>query len=290
MTKVARLRSKRTGTEPRPQADRVPSANRATRSVVGDLVNFRGLVYAPVNESGVVFLFGKVAADLNMYVEEIKTGFPDCIARRFTGKGWERVAVEFEYCSSHFRQHGHDHRQCDIIVCWEHDWPTCPIEVIELRERIKELENTEIARPGDLPVGPQGDIKDWAKRHGIRQSVIALFDSLWDNLHKKDNSVFYKVGDKLVSFYSPERAFLFVCPRKSKLRFNVFTAGSRLGAVKQYEFERGAEKWGGLAISTGADLAAALPWVGESLNRIRSAIKRNEPTGWYARLDESTDD
>lgn len=61
------------------------------QSLVGDLINFRGLVYSPLNENGVVFLFGKVAEDLNMYVEEIKPGFPDCIARRFTGKGWERL-------------------------------------------------------------------------------------------------------------------------------------------------------------------------------------------------------
>ncbi len=27
------------------------------KSVVGDLINFRGLVYAPMNENGVVFLF-----------------------------------------------------------------------------------------------------------------------------------------------------------------------------------------------------------------------------------------
>ena len=97
-------------------------ASALTSSFVGDLVNFRGLVYAPINETGVVLLFGKVAADLNMYVEEIKTGFPDCIARRFTGKGWERLAVEFEFRSSHFKLHGHPTDGCDMIVCWEHDW------------------------------------------------------------------------------------------------------------------------------------------------------------------------
>ena len=57
-------------------------------SIVGDNINFRGLIYAPVNENGVIFLFGKVAGDLNMYIEEIKPGFPDCVARRFVGKGW----------------------------------------------------------------------------------------------------------------------------------------------------------------------------------------------------------
>ena len=57
------------------------------QSVVGDLTNFRGLVHSPINEQGVVLLFGKIAQDLNMYAEEIKTGFPDCIGRRFNGKG-----------------------------------------------------------------------------------------------------------------------------------------------------------------------------------------------------------
>ena len=40
-----------------------------SESVVGDLINFRGLVYSPLNENGVIFLFGKVMEDLNMYVE-----------------------------------------------------------------------------------------------------------------------------------------------------------------------------------------------------------------------------
>jgi len=41
------------------------------KDLVGDLINFRGIVYAPLNEQGVVFLFGKVIEDLNMYIELI---------------------------------------------------------------------------------------------------------------------------------------------------------------------------------------------------------------------------
>jgi len=55
------------------------------KTVVGNLINFRGLVYAPINEQGVVFLFGKVAHEFGMYVELIRTGYPDCIAKRFIG-------------------------------------------------------------------------------------------------------------------------------------------------------------------------------------------------------------
>lgn len=44
-------------------------------SVVGEVINFRGLVYAPINEQGVIFLFSKVSKDLNIEIEEIKTVF-----------------------------------------------------------------------------------------------------------------------------------------------------------------------------------------------------------------------
>jgi hypothetical protein len=27
----------------------------------------------------------------------------------------------------------------DLIVCWRHDWPECPVEVIELRALIEQL-------------------------------------------------------------------------------------------------------------------------------------------------------
>ncbi len=41
-------------------------------SIVGELINFRGLVYSLINEQGVVFLFGRLLEDLNMYIEEVE--------------------------------------------------------------------------------------------------------------------------------------------------------------------------------------------------------------------------
>jgi len=107
-------------------------------SVVGEVINFRGLVYAPINEQGVIFLFSKVSNDLNIGIEEIKTGFPDAIGRVKTARGYARRAIEFEYKSSHY---DHLPEKCDILICWEHDWAECPkeIEVISLKDVIKEL-------------------------------------------------------------------------------------------------------------------------------------------------------
>lgn len=89
------------------------------------------LEYAPVNELGVVFLFGSLARSLGFRVERIRPQFPDAIAVR----AGRRVRLEFEYRSASFRLHGHDRRGCDVLVCWEHNWPSCPetLEVIELR-------------------------------------------------------------------------------------------------------------------------------------------------------------
>ncbi|MCX5638656.1 MAG: hypothetical protein NTX52_13350 [Planctomycetota bacterium] len=257
---------------------------KSDKSLVGDLINFRGLVYSPLNENGVVFLFGKVAEDLNMYVEEIKPGFPDCIARRFTGKGWERIRVEFEYTSSNFKQHGHDPNDCDTIICWEHDWNNCPIEVIELKDRIKEMENWPIARPDAVVV--DNDIDKWFDNYQVQETPRKIFKQLGDYLKLVDAESFFRVGKTTVSIYCPERVFIYLYPRKKLLRIDMFTGGKSLGKARQYDFQSGGVKWGGLSISNEAELKEALPWIKESYDRIKMAIKNNEPTGWFAKVDE----
>ena len=91
--------------------------------------------FAPVNELGVVLLFAQVAKRHRIRIDHIQAAFPDCIAYRTVGGREKRLRIEFEYRSKHFVAHGHDPKQCDMIVCWEHDWVKCPprIEVIELR-------------------------------------------------------------------------------------------------------------------------------------------------------------
>lgn len=91
--------------------------------------------FAPTNELGVVFLFSDYARKHRIHIEEIKAGFPDCIAYRIEQGKRKRIRIEFEYKSKNFSTHRHDPRQCDWIVCWEHNWPEAPenLTVIELR-------------------------------------------------------------------------------------------------------------------------------------------------------------
>ena len=123
------------------ESKRITSEVRSSvkRSIVGDPINVNGFIYGPINEMGVVFLFSKLQDKLGIVIENIQAAFPDARGRRKTSKGWEEVWIEFEYVSSNFKQHGHEPKDCDLIVCWEHDWMECPLEVIELKKVVSEL-------------------------------------------------------------------------------------------------------------------------------------------------------
>jgi len=101
----------------------------------GNPTQFRWLPHEPMNELGVVLLFGMLAKDLGYLIENVQNGFPDCEAKRQVGPGrWQRIRIEFEFESRNFREHAHPADGCDLIVCWRHNWPACPthLEVLEL--------------------------------------------------------------------------------------------------------------------------------------------------------------
>lgn len=117
--------------------------NKNSGTVFGAPISFRGLRHAPINEQGVVYLFGMVSEELGLIVEAVQSAYPDCEAKRCVDtrqNRWQRVRIEFEFRGSDFVEHGHDPAACDMIVCWEHDWPECPLEVVELRTALDQLE------------------------------------------------------------------------------------------------------------------------------------------------------
>jgi len=118
----------------------VKNSLKRDRPVMGRPFDLSPLTNAPVNELGVVFLFGILAAELGFQVESLQGNFPDCQARREVQPGrWQRQRIEFEYESKNFERHGHDPKQCDVIVCWRHNWKECPegLEVVELSRIIR---------------------------------------------------------------------------------------------------------------------------------------------------------
>jgi hypothetical protein len=109
---------------------------------------YASLVYAPLNELGVIFLFGAMAWQLGFVVHKLQAEFPDCEAMRRVGEDrCQLVKIEFELQSRNFLKHMHDPSKCDLIVCWRHNWPECPLEVVELSKllpglpKVAEVEN-----------------------------------------------------------------------------------------------------------------------------------------------------
>ena len=106
-------------------------------AMYGEPLTHPAMANAPTNEGGVMVLFGALAVQLGFRIERIQTSFPDCEAKRQIVPGrWEKVVIEFEFESRSFKEHRHDPAGCDLIVCWKHNWPESPVEVMELRREI----------------------------------------------------------------------------------------------------------------------------------------------------------
>ena len=253
-------------------------------SVVGDLINFRGLVYAPLNEQGVVFLFGKVTDQLNMYVEEIKPGFPDCIGRRFIGRGWERIRIEFEYRSANFQEHGHDPKQCDMLVCWEHNWADCPLEVLELKSEIKGLPNPPLTGP--VPVEPtekktKDKIETIVRRVEAGPNIGKWFTEVFDALRGVDDSIWANPGEIYIGIYCPEKSFASVKLRKTSIQFECFSGDTPIEGAR-ISNARFSPRWSKFSVKTDAEARAAISKLTESYRRIKEAIKKGELTAYFS--------
>src|SRR3954463_3347489 len=113
---------------------------------------FAPFSFAPTNEQGVIFVFGGVAQELGLTVTRIQTQFPDIEAMREVGPNkCQPIHLEAEYESKNFLLHMHPLDGCDGIVCWINNWPECPLEVIELRKVVEELQrNRVIARDREI--------------------------------------------------------------------------------------------------------------------------------------------
>lgn len=261
------------------------------KNIVGKLINFRGLVYAPVEENGVIFLFSKLNEDINLNVETVRKGFPDCIAKRKIGADrWEEVLIEFEFKSSDFKRHRHLESmgkgvKCDMIVCWEHDWKDCPkeIEVLELKSEYRKYDNYSEEEPEKESKSKE------VKRDLIFKNFNAsrqLFEKFNKAILTIDKTIWMKEAKWRIFYYSPERVFFNLAVQKKGLKLILFTGGKHIKGVEPVSEEGSyAQKWGVLYISSKEDIPNAKRALSVSLKRIREAFRKNENTGWYAEVE-----
>lgn len=170
----------------------------ASKYVRGEELTESPMRYAPENELGVVFLFAGIAKRWRLRIDRIQAAFPDCIAYQKVKGGEKRVRIEFEYRSKNFAQHKHNAKQCDWIVCWQHDWVDVPehLHILELRREFG---------------------------LGFNVWTVAVGDPYKDLLSNSNSEIEWRVpgeaqsGDIVLSYLnSPERYIKHVCVIKSR--------------------------------------------------------------------------
>lgn len=86
--------------------------------------------FIPTNEQGVIVAFAAQAQQAGWEFVSIGASFPDAVLCK-NGAEWR---VEFEFKASNFLDHKHDHRECDLIICWENDYQDNPIPTLALSD------------------------------------------------------------------------------------------------------------------------------------------------------------
>jgi len=166
------------------------------RNIVGDVINYKGLVYGPVNENGVIFLFSKISEELEIKVETIRAGFPDCVAKRQLRTGfWEELKIEFEFRSSDFVRHGHNPDNCDMIVCWKHDWTETPknLEIFELKSYVEKQPERPAQATLDRKTKRIKHVKDFdtvivpARKDGFERVFLGM--NQWYQIRLREESI-----------------------------------------------------------------------------------------------------
>jgi hypothetical protein len=242
-------------------------------SILGDLINIRGFVYAPVNETGVIALLAAMVEDLRLQVEEVRPHAPHYIVRRQTRRVWERVAVACAYKSSELQAQAWALEGSHLIVCWEHDWPDCPLDVIELPTVIHTPPLTP-TRAHHLP-GLGGYLARQPERtqrlfhrmdHGIR--------TLAPDIMAKTTKGRKRMGG--VSYYAPKRRFCCVdfLGTGHGLTLGMFTGGQPWEGVNRHV----SAPWGSFPIQSDADLPRALGLVSAAYEAFKHAIQPQAPT------------
>jgi len=260
------------------------------RKIVGSPLNFRGLVYGPINEQGVVYLFGLIASDLNIRVESIQQGYPDCTAIRYAGRGkWERINIEFEFKSSNF---DHDPDKCDVLVCWEDDLPEGKrdsirgLQVYELKSMINTPDVPNVTpKDPEEGIGSQGgeqgefDLDYHFEKHNVKKDIKELYAELDSKIRVLDDSIWVKYAQTAITYYSPEKVFVYLHLQKSSMALTIYTGQNAIAGVANVKDH---ENWGKMHIDNKNELPNAFAAIQRSFEIIKQAVKNNENTGWGA--------
>jgi hypothetical protein len=173
------------------------------KSIVGDLIGKRNIVYAPINRAGVLGLFCRLLDEFDMLLEETAADCGYVIARRRVDNGWERVKINLAYRSSEFSDGNPE--DGDLLICWHHDWPGCPLKAFELKA-LFENDNQPTTPASPQPaVDRSADKKNEANLSDIMPDDSAALLANRAITIKRFEKAIGDLDDKIKNFF-PERS------------------------------------------------------------------------------------
>lgn len=170
------------------------------KSIVGPVINTRGMVYAPAEKYGVMFLFARLLDEMGFVIEEIVPNMPRVVARRQIKEGLEKTELAFAFNSSEARGEGYLNGS-DILICWQDDWGDCPCEVIELRSRL--MKTVSPARRASDKIFGKAHTSDvaGASKSETQESVPVGDEESDEELQKKFNQTIKEIDDKIKNLF-----------------------------------------------------------------------------------------
>jgi hypothetical protein len=150
------------------------------KSIVGDPVFWPGLIYAPLNVSGLIFALGSISNMTGLIFEEFSESGRAAVCRRRTEKGWERIRVALAVKSSEFELETDD---IDLLVCWDND---CDDEDLPPVMELSAMGSTganrpnkgagDVGRPGQQVSSDSTENDEGNSEYGDFEKTIRLLD------------------------------------------------------------------------------------------------------------------
>ncbi len=122
-------------------------------------MTMKEMTFVPRSELNVREVFAQRAERLGYRIVESRAAFPDYLLEH---EG-DRIFAEAEFRTSNFLRHRHDLARCDLIIVWEHDLPSMPMPVLELK-----TEALHTTKRRGRPPGPASSASSqWHRRRAF---------------------------------------------------------------------------------------------------------------------------
>jgi hypothetical protein len=262
--------------------------------MVGDVLDFRGILFAPVAPEGVKDLLITLLPDLRMRDVTYRPDGTGSVQRR-VGEVWQKLQVVFAVHSQEVKGRTAVPGLVDLVICYVDDGADCPVEVLPLKPRTQaepsgSLRTSQATLQAEVAsaIAEPPDLDSYliersaATRHlfqRLDQGVRALSPEICRTVTRGQRD---QGG---VTYASPERVFAFVnLQKRHGLGVQVFTRGQVWPGVRRLSDGR----WGSLRVRTEGELGRAIEIAKQSYDVIKAAIAQGELTGMHGTRGRTT--